>query len=150
MDVCLYVATEPSDPESIAIRLLTNCDWSHVGFMRLADKMTYSSMADGRGLDFRPLKPTQKTLLLTAPGVDAAFAKALEWKGSPYDFKDIAGMILHRNWSTAGHLICDAIVFRAFEETGNPLVNPKFIPRYHLTPRDVLLSPMVSELKEWQ
>lgn len=146
-DVCIYMATEESDPVSMAIRGLTNCCWSHAGFFRLSDRMTYSAMADGKGLTWRPLKPTQKILLLTAPGIDAAFQKALEWIGAPYDFAAIAGMILHRNWSIAGHLICDATVFASFEETGNPLVNPKFIPRIHLTPRDLLLSPFVSELR---
>lgn len=138
-DICLYMATEELDPESIVIRALTNCAWSHTGFYRPSDKMTYSAMADGKGLAWRALKPSQKILLLTAPGIDAAFEKALEWIGSPYDYESIAGMLLHRNWSAAGHLICDATAFAGFEETGNPLVNPKYIPRMHLTPRDVLL-----------
>lgn len=146
-NICLYMATEPDDPESIAIRSLTNCDWSHVGFFRLSDRMTYSAMADGKGLTWRPVKSSQKILLLAVPGIEAAFSRALAWEGTPYDFKDIAGLLLHRNWSEAGHLICDATVFRAFEEIGAPLVNPTFIPRCHLTPRDILLSPYVTEIK---
>lgn len=143
-DICIFMSTEPTDPESAVIRALTNCAWSHCGFYRPSDKMTYSAMADGKGLAWRALKPTQELLLLTAPGIDAAFEKALTWIGAPYDYESIAGMLLHRNWSAAGHLICDATMFAGFEETGNPLVNPKFIPRMHLTPRDVLLSSYIT------
>lgn len=50
MDHCLFLSTEEFDPVSIAIRLKTDCDWSHVGFLRLADNWTFSTMSDGKGV----------------------------------------------------------------------------------------------------
>lgn len=145
-DVCLFVSTELDDPISAAIRLRTQCDWSHTGFFRQSDKMTFSAMCSG-GVAWRPLKPNQKYMLLFAAGVDAALSKALTQEGRPYDKLDIAGIVLGQDWHSAGAWICDALVFWSFEEINIPLVNPTFIPRIHLTPRDLLLSPFVSELK---
>ncbi len=144
--ICLYLSTERYDPVSLAIRMRTECDYSHVGFMHRPDKMTFSAKCDGHGVGWRTLKPEEKVLLLDAPRCDEALAKALTQEGRPYDKLDIAGIALGQDWHSAGHWICDALVFWAFEQVGMPLVNPNFIPRIHMTPRDVLLSPYVSEV----
>jgi hypothetical protein len=161
-DICLYMATEKFDPVSVLIREKTLCDWSHVGFYRLSDNMTFSAMCDGLGVMWRPVKPTQEILLLDAVGIDAAFAKALTQIGKPYDKLDIAGIALGFDWSAPEHFICSALVFWAFEpgatagalinnsfeRAGQPLINMQFIPRDHMTPRDVLLSPFVTEHRQ--
>jgi hypothetical protein len=145
-DICIFLSTQKYDLVSALIRRATNCDWSHCGFFNRTNHTTYSAMADGKGLTFRPVGPTQKMLLLTAPGVEAAYQKALEWEGTPYDFKGVFGMVIGRNWDDPTKLFCDLTVFRAQRETGNPLVNHTFLPDIHLTPRDILLSPYVRSL----
>lgn len=146
-DICIYMATEKYDPISAFIREKTNCSWSHVGFYRQSDKMTFSAMCDGKGVAWRPVKPNQEILLLTAPSVDEAFQKALTQEGRGYDLLDIAGMELGKNLTDANHWICDVLVFWSFEQAGNALLNTTFIPRCHLTPRDILLSPRISLLQ---
>jgi hypothetical protein len=139
------MSTEKYDPLSVLIREKTECAWSHVGFLRLSDNMTFSAMCDGQGIAWRSVKPTQEILPLDAVGCDAAFALALTQRGKPYDMLDIAGIALGFDWSSPEHFICSALVFWAFEQTDNPLLNMKFIPREHLTPRDVLLSSEVAQ-----
>ena len=142
--VCLYMATERFDLVSWIIRRHTNCAWSHVGFFDTETRMTLSAECDGKGIAWRPPKEDQTIILLDAIGVDVAFARMQAMIGTPYDFKKIVGIALGMNLSTPGKEICDSSVFRCFEETGNPLVNPEFIPREHLTPRDILLSEKVT------
>lgn len=136
---CIFLSTQKWDFESAFIRRLSNCAWSHVGWFRGADRMTFSSMADGLGLNWRVLKKGQELLLVEAPGVEEALALALPYIGTPYDYLDILGMILGRNWSRPNHFICDVALLQFHELAGFPLVNPKWIPRIHMTPRDILL-----------
>jgi len=105
-------------------------------------------MADGKGLAWREVKKNQQLLLLQAPGAEESLKQALRYAGSSYDYKDIIGMIFRKNWCTPGRYICDMAIFQFQETTGNPLLNHRFIPMMHLTPRDVLLSPFVREWKE--
>jgi hypothetical protein len=146
-DVCLFVSTEKWDPVSAAIRRATNCDWSHCGFYDRVTGLTYSAMADGKGLAFRPVGKHQKMLLLTCPRVAEMYAVAFAWHGEPYNFAGISGILFGRNWSRTGARFCDQTIFDAADVIGQPLVNPKFIPDMHLTPRDLLLSPYVEEVK---
>jgi len=146
MDHCVFLSTVELDPVSAAIRLRTECSWSHVGFMRLADSWTFSAMEDGHGVAWRAPDVHAKILKLSAPNVDAALAEALSQQGKPYDAVDITGIALGFNWAVANHFICSTLVVWAFQQAGAPLLNPTFIPLDHVTPRDILLSPSVTQL----
>jgi len=144
-DICLFVSTEKWDLVSALIRRATNCAWSHAGFFRLSDSMTYSAMADGKGLTWRKVRKRQTVFLLDCENAEAMLGEALKWQGEAYNFKGVLGIIFGRNWDSRGKLFCDQTVFRAAEAVGTPLVNPTFIPREHLTPRDILLSHSVRQ-----
>jgi hypothetical protein len=147
-EYCLYLSTEPDSPVSRAIREKTECDWSHVGFYRIKDGWTFSAkLDDPEGVSWRPPNPNEKILKLSIDGIDAALSKALTQDGKPYDRLAIAGIALGKNWFTPGSFICSTLVAWAFEEIGVPLLNPTFIPREHITPRDILLSPYILEIK---
>jgi len=146
MDHCLFLSTEEVNVASAAIRWKTESDWSHVGFYRLADAWTFSAMSDGQGVAWRPPNPKARILKLSVEGIEAALSKALTQTGKAYDKLDILGIALDRNWSTADRFICSTLVLWSFEQIAIPLLNPRFIPREHMTPRDVLLSPYVTEL----
>lgn len=151
MDYCLFLSTEEFDPVSAAIRLKTECAWSHVGFLRLSDNWTFSAMSDGKGVAWRPPNPKARILKLRVEDsrfIDAAVAQALTQEGKPYDKLDILGIALSLNAESANHFICSTLVAWSFEQCGAPLLNPTFIPRAHITPRDILLSPFLAELKE--
>ena len=142
--IALYVSTEKWDIVSAVIRWFTLCSWSHVGFINLDTMTTFSAMADGRGVDFRPLKRGQKIMLLDAPHCEEAYQKALSYKGQGYDFLAILGMVFHRNWKSRDRKFCNELVFRVFDEIGEPLLNHKFIPLQHMFPEHILLSPKVT------
>lgn len=147
MEHCLFLSTIEFDPESLAIRVQTECAWSHVGFLRLADDWTFSAMADEKGVAWRAPNPKAKVLKLSGANIEAALARALTQEAKPYDKLDIVGLALGANFETKGSFICSTLVAWSFEQIGAPLLNPTFIPREHLTPRDILLSPFVAELK---
>lgn len=146
LDHCLYLSTVEHDPVSATIRLRTECDWSHVGFYRIADGWTFSAMADGHGVAWRPPNPAAKVLRLSVEGIEAALSKALTQLGKPYDRLDILGIALGLDWAVANHFICSTLVTWSFQQAGVPLLNPRFIPLQHITPRDILLSPYVIQL----
>lgn len=148
MEYCLFLSTEEFDPVSAAIRLKTECAWSHVGFLRLSDNWTFSAMSDGKGVAWRPPNPKARILKLSTPNVDVAIAKAFTQEGKPYDKLDIVGIALGLNLESNGRFICSVLVAWSFEQIGVPILNPTFIPREHITPRDILLSPFVTEIKE--
>jgi len=145
---CLFVSTVTFDPISAYIRWRTNCTWSHTGWYRLSDGWTYSAMSDGNGLDWRPPNARAKILLLDAPGVDESLAKALEHRGAGYDFFQILGLGLARDWSMPGRFICDKAVFYFQQQAGFPLLNHTFIQLNKLTPESILLSEHVTERKQ--
>src|SRR5882762_7066671 len=139
----LYLSTETWDPVSAVIRAETGVDWSHVGFRR-DDGQTFSAMLSG-GVSWRPPTPGAKILLLDVDGCDAALAKAETHTGDAYDMLNILGIAMRHDWSQPGHFICDKLVFWAFEQTANPLLNHVFVQIEKLSPRDVLLSLKVRE-----
>jgi hypothetical protein len=55
--------------------------------------------------------------------------------------------VLNSNLTDPNAFDCDQLVFWSAAQLGTPLVNHTFIPLQHLTPRDVLLSPFVTEIK---
>lgn len=145
-NIKLFVSTEPWDPVSAIIRYHTTSTWSHAGFIRLSDGWTFSAMLWG-GVKWRKPSRFAKFLVLDCPYVDEAFEKALTQEGRSYDWLNILGFVASKNWQRPGKFICDRLVFWAFEQISQPLVNPTFIPCSHFTPRDILLSRMVWEHK---
>lgn len=146
-DHLLFLSTDEDSLGSAAIRRLTLCDWSHVGFYRKSDGWNFSAMNDGKGVAWRGPNKDAKILLLDSPHVDEMLKIALTQEGKPYNRKEILGFALNRNWSKPDSFDCCQLVFWSALEVGWPLVNMNFIPLEHMTPRDVLLSPLVSEHK---
>lgn len=58
--------------------------------------------------------------------------------GEPYDFKAIAGFVLHRDFHLAAHAICSALQALALRQCGW-FGTPLGIPAHSITPRDLLL-----------
>jgi hypothetical protein len=146
LDTCLFLSTIELDPISASIRLKTESDWSHTGFYRLKDGWTFSAMADGKGVAWRPPNPRAKILKLSTEGIEAALSKALTQEGKGYDRLDILGIALGISLKSDNKFICSTLVAWAFQQIGTPLLNPTFIPLQHITPRDILLSPYVQEI----
>lgn len=144
-NICIGTSTEKYDPVSILIRDKTESAESHIFFYDLDTKLTFSAMCDGKGVAWRPLGRHQQIVLLldhASPAVmQAAFTKALTQQGLDYDALDIVGMILNRDWCTADHFICSALIFWAFDQVGSPLLAMWGIPLAHFWPCHARLSP---------
>jgi hypothetical protein len=103
-------------------------------------------MNDGNGVAWRGPNHTTPLLLLTCPNVDKIAEMAFTQEGKGYNQRAIAGIALGRNWDNPNEFYCSELVLWAAEKAGTPLLNSRFLPIEHLTPRDILLSPYVSEL----
>lgn len=74
---------------------------------------------------------------------DAVRKWAFDQLGKPYDWSAICGMAAHRDWHDPGSWFCSELVVAAFEHVGFPLLRTNHLDR--VTPRDLLLSPHISE-----
>jgi hypothetical protein len=142
---CLFVSY---DPQSMVSNVI---NWyarglkmaSHAGWIDPETMFTYSAQSDGKGLDWRPPDSRAIVTMLSAPGTEASLSLALNDRGAKYDFLNIAGIALSRDWSKPGEFICDKAVFWFQKMAGCPLLNHDLYPMELLTPPDILKSPYV-------
>ncbi|MCU1305203.1 MAG: hypothetical protein JWQ87_5487 [Candidatus Sulfotelmatobacter sp.] len=145
MNVKLFLSTEIWDPIAAIIRWHEDALWSHTGWRDVDTGRTFSAMADGKGVAWREPNPHAKILMLNALGTDEAFQEALKFEGSGYDYLEILGIMLGRDWQTPGRVICSHLTFPQYAKVGKPLLNHTFIQFEKLIPSYTLLSPFVSE-----
>jgi len=68
---------------------------------------------------------------------------ALSQIGKPYDWRAIVNFGFHRDWRSPDSWFCSELVAWACEAAGYPLLNPAE-PHDRVTPRDLMLSPLLS------
>lgn len=102
-------------------------------------------MNDGNGVAWRGPSESAKLLLLDCPEINEMLAVALTQAGKPYNCLEIAGFALNENLSEPDSFDCCQLVLWSAIKVGSPLLNPTFIPLAHMTPRDILLSPFVTQ-----
>lgn len=131
---------------SILIRYGTRFDYSHAGFYNDETCEFLSAQIEGGVKQRRtPDEKFTKIILLSAPGVDQAYNWALTQVGKPYDWKAILGIATNRDWHCGDDYFCSELVAFAFEQTGNPLINPDTVI-WRITPRDLTLSLQVRKI----
>ena len=108
------------DVISQAIRGVTWSAFSHVEFV-LDDGTTLGAHASG-GVAIRPIdydvfsNEERYRIAVTAEAKAAILAYAHAQVGKPYDFTDIAGIMLHRDWRNEDRWICSELVTACFEK----------------------------------
>jgi uncharacterized protein YycO len=66
--------------------------------------------------------------------------------GQPYDWGAVFSVLmLNRDWRQPGHWFCSELVAWCFLAVGTPLLNTKWVPTNRISPRDLLLSPLLRE-----
>jgi uncharacterized protein YycO len=102
--------------------------------------------ADG-GVQERPANyctPT-RDLRYYVPVTDEQYERIMAFArsqiGKPYDFSDIAGILLNADWHKAGAWICSEFVVAACMAGGLHLLNVEIGYTYRITPDKVHLSP---------
>lgn len=151
-DITIRFVTE-SDPVSLAIRLETWSQFSHVEFI-LDDNTALGAHAKG-GVKIRPIDYAKFTneerykLTVTDQQKTDILDFAHKQVGKPYDFTDIAGILFHRDWRTEDKWICSELVASAFEHGGFPLLYApiKFVHR--ISPAQLYLSPYLLNNRIW-
>jgi uncharacterized protein YycO len=130
---------------SRAIREVTFSEFSHVEIE--TDAGTFIGAHSDGGVQERPAdycKPSferRYAIPVTSEqkGLMVAFAESRI--GTPYNFKDIAGLLLHENLSSPDKVICSQFVFQTARAGGVTLLN--VLPGYAnlVTPETLHLSP---------
>ena len=131
---------------SWAIRRVTFSEFSHVELV--TDTGYIGAHSDG-GVQERqsgycaPLFERRYALPVTETQYRMAMAYARGMIGTPYNFKDIAGLLFHHNWSTPKRVICSMFVLQCFQAAGIQLLN--VLPQYSnlVTPDTLHLSPLL-------
>ncbi len=98
------------------------------------------------GVRVRPYDPS--ALRIERYHVDASdtvLSVALAQLGKHYDWPGALGLALRRNWQEDDAWFCSELVAWSFEQAGRPLLNAP--QAWRLTPRDILLSPLLRQLK---
>ena len=88
-------------------------------------------------------------LLFEVSGVNEAFAWALTQQGKKYDWRAILGLAVDRSWQERGRWFCSELVAAAFEKINLPLLN-FYAPVAFITPRDLMLSPLVTPIRRFR
>ncbi len=139
--------------ESALIRFGTRSPYSHVEFVDTVKQLALGARLKG-GVRFRPINycNTSSSILYSAPGITASYEAGMEFIGDSYDWTDIAGLVLNKNWHRDQSMICSQFVFyanlRAWAKGKSPAwLNPNR-PSYHCTPDLLLWSPLLQEVKQ--
>lgn len=140
--------------DSRIIRFGTRWWCSHVEFLDTSNVNTERATLGARlkgGVQFRPLtydKSITREEWWTAPGIDKAFAEAQKYIGCGYDLVDIAGFATARDWHSAKHMICSELVTKSFEDVGvSYILLSAWQPVWRISPRDVMISPVLRFIK---
>lgn len=149
--IYLRFMTDGRSIESRLIRFGTRWWCSHVEFVRICEHGnaidTLGSRLEG-GVRIRPYdycKPSREEWW-TAPNIDRAYLAAGAFIGARYDWYDILGFACARDWHRDGHFMCSETIAKAFENVSTPLLNP-WQPVWRISPRDLMLSPLLQMVK---
>ncbi len=132
---------------SWAIRKVTFSDFSHVEL--IMDKGTYLGAHAFGGVQERdqfycqPSFERRYSIPCTQEQKDKIESFARSKIGTPYNFKDIVGLLIHANLSSPNKLICSMFVFEALLAGGIKMLN--VLPQYsnRVTPDILHLSPLL-------
>jgi uncharacterized protein YycO len=125
------------------IRQFTWSDYSHVDIV-LPDGRLLGARLDG-GVSIQPPGSFEECVRFEVDAPNDVIRHVMSQIGKPYDYAAIFGIIFRRNWHNPKKWFCSELVAWAFEEAGHPLLRTENFNR--VTPRDLLLSPLLKEVK---
>jgi hypothetical protein len=134
---------------SWSIRQVTFSEFSHVEMLSSSGQSWIGAHA-GTGVEARPLNYCVPTFerRYAIPVTDEQFAAGQAYMrskiGTPYNYADIAGLLLHRNITTRGRAICSQFGFDTFYAMRIVALN--ILPGYDFraTPDILHLAPILS------
>ena len=148
MLITLQFSSTPQWGSSL-IRKLTWSWASHVDFV-LDDKTLFGALAveNGGGVQFHELHKLDyytRVERYTIEAPDAVLDIAFSQDKKKYDWKGVFGFLFKkRKWQEDDRWFCSELVAYAFQEAGMPLIRDY---SYRITPRDLLLSTLLTPVK---
>lgn len=126
----------------------TNSLWDHAEIQ--TETGTYIGAHDDGGVEERPAdycKPTRErrySIPCSQTQLDRIMAYARSKIGTPYDFKDILGLLFHdRKLDSKGHDICSVFVLVSAMQGNINMLNVQEGYTYLVTPEMLHLSPLL-------
>lgn len=128
MQVCVRVVNSSGIiSEAIDIDTWSPCD--HVELITMDGLGAFGARSSGgvqvRHLDYEKFSFEERFWVeVDDEAGAAAWAWAMQQIGKPYDYLDIVGILVHRDWREEGRWICSELVARFFEISKNPIIRP--------------------------
>lgn len=132
------------DPFSALIRWFTWSQYSHVDLV-LPDGRLLGATAL-RGVDIREPEDFEAVKRFTVDAPTDVLKLASLQVGKPYDWPGIFGIVGRHDWQDPSRWFCSELVAWAFQSAGVPLLRGD--RSHRITPRDLLLSPLLYETQE--
>lgn len=129
---------------SHAIRWFTFSDISHVDFVLPDGWLLGSHVQGGNGVLIRPphyLK-WSKLIVATVDAPGSVLDAAASQIGRPFDYSALVNFGVQRDWQEQDSWFCSELTAWSFQQGGYPIFNPH-VQTWRITPRDLLLSPLV-------
>lgn len=136
--ITLQFSTTPGIGSRV-IRWATWSPFSHVDLV-LDDGRLLGATARHR-VAIRDPEPVSACARFQVSAPVDVIASARTKIGRPYDWSGIFGWGFRRNWQEEDDWFCSELIAWAFQEAGCPLL--RFDRSHRITPRDLLLSPML-------
>lgn len=139
---------DESDIVSRLITWTTNSLWCHVEVLSRQEN-GWTGAHSGSGVEHRPLdwcKSICRERRYAIPVTIQQYYAAHDWLeskiGTPYDYKDILGLSLHKRVWSGNRVICSALMLQFMQEAGLEPLNclPEFSAL--ITPETLHLSPL--------
>jgi uncharacterized protein YycO len=145
LNIIIRFITE-SDFVSAAIREVTFSEFSHVEIGTPEGTWIGAHASGGveeRAADYCiPTFERRYAIPVTQEQYDKGMAYARSQVGTPYDFRDILGLLFHHDLSTHGHLICSWFVFDFFLEMDMQVLNVLPMHGNKIDPDKLHLAPI--------
>jgi uncharacterized protein YycO len=139
--VTIQFSTSKGIP-SAAIRLFTWSWASHVDLVLPSGDLVGAIPGEGVKIHNTEYYKSQQ---FTVDAPESVYDFALTQLGKPYDWAGIFGLVTRdRNWENDDKWFCSELAAWSFKQAGCPLLNEV---AYRITPRDLLISPLLKQIK---
>lgn len=134
-----------NDISSRLIRYGTWSDYSHVDFVLPNGQLLGAHLNGGVQAREPNYETFTKKLRAVVDAPDHVLVAAMSQIGKKYDWTAITDFVTRkkRNWREDDSWFCSELVAWAFEIARFPILNTA-VDMWRITPRDILLSPLVS------
>lgn len=151
-EIFVRIVGRKHDFVSWVIRLFTRSWASHAEFIRVVDGQPLARFGSNwpDGVKYRDYDTSNvvREEWYTAPRIKEAYLWAIaNLMGHSYNLPAIFGVAFNKNWTDSKEDFCSQVIDVAFRSVDAPVLVDSDRP-WTITPRDLLLSPVLTKVKE--